>query len=448
MIYNKKMIYSLLVFVFFLMCFNIFYYRYCIIHEILIKEYDIANYNLGKLCIDYEHDCKILMKEFRIDGMQYKNKDGVIIKEVGNTNIDKIRQINKYEFYLGGAIDPMDNMNYLSIIQSALLQPLDSYLINGYIYDGRAHRMVIPTHFSDYSVTSFVNVSKTWKHINNATKKIFLISLSILSFFTAVIFYNTYYVGYIVHNLHESKVKAETENSEKTEFLSNVSHELRTPLNSIIGFSEIIMYRSFGDLNPQHQNYIENIHSSGKHLLAIINDLLDLQKASASKLNIDMMDVDLNKVALASLSFLKPRAAENNIRLEIQKPTEHTIIKADPKRLKQAFLNLLSNAVKFTEEHGSVTVEIIPDYMLKKATIKIIDTGIGIKEEDIPKVLAGFYQIDGRLSKKYEGTGIGLPLTKKLVELMGGKMTIESKIKAGTTVTLEFAINTNFGADI
>jgi signal transduction histidine kinase len=454
MIYHKKPLGSLFIAIFiailFLMCVNIFFYRYCIIKEILVKEYDIANYNIGKICLDSERNCKALMKEFRIQGLVYKNQEGVIIKEIGDVSKPKNYPSNIYKLNILPKItlNPTENMHNLSIIGSNLLRLIDSYFIDGYTHNGYLEQMVISSDFPDYNISAFINISKTWNHINNATKRISLISVCVLSFFIVIMLYNAYYVGYIVHDMHESKLKAETENSEKTEFLSNVSHELRTPLNSIIGFAEIMLYKSFGELNEHYQGYVENIHNSGKHLLSIINDLLDLQKASASKLNIDMMDVDLNKVAVASMNFLKPRASENNITLKIKKPREHTIIKADPKRLKQTFLNLLSNAVKFTEEGGSVTLEIIPNYVAKKAIIKIIDTGIGIKEEDIPRVIAGFYQIDGRLNKKYEGTGIGLPLTLKLVELMGGRMEITSSLNKGTTIILEFDMNANFGLEV
>ena len=444
MFYNKKIIYSLFIVIFCLMCINIFYYRYCIIKEILIKEYDINHHHIAELCFDNDSNCQILMKESGIEGLSYKNKQGGVIKEIGD--IDKysinISNLVDIDILLGVALEPIDNINYFS------LHAIDSYFIDEYISDGSAKKIIINSESEFYNIRALIDVSESWQNMNNATKKIALISFSIFSFFIMLILYNGYYVGYIVHDLRESKLKAEIENSEKSEFLSNVSHELRTPLNSIIGFSEIIMYKSYGELSAQYQNYIENIHSSGKHLLAIINDLLDLQKASASQLNVDMMDVDLNKIASASLNFLRPRADSGNVRLEIIKPTEHTIISADPKRLKQAFLNLLSNAVKFTEEGGSVTLEIIPNYIHKKVLIKIIDTGIGISQENIPKVLAGFYQIDGRLSKKYEGTGIGLPLTLKLIELMNGKMLIKSELGLGTAVTLEFDMNTNFGMEI
>jgi signal transduction histidine kinase len=450
MIYNKKIIYTLLITIFFLMCINIFYYRYCIIKEILIKEYNINHLHIAELCFEENPNCQILMKEYSIEGLSYHNKYGKVIKEIGDVKKYSINIYNPsdIDIFPGIALEPIDNINFFALIKSNFLHIIDSYLIDEYISYGSAKKIIISAKFPEYQSRALIDVTVSWQNINNATKKIFLISMSIFSFFVTVMFYNAYYVGYIVHDLRESKIKAETENSEKTEFLSNVSHELRTPLNSIIGFSEIIMYKSYGTLNPQYQNYIENIHSSGKHLLSIINDLLDLQKASASKLNVDMMDVDLNKIASASLNFLRPRADCNNIKLEIIKPTEHTIIKADPKRLKQVFLNLLSNSVKFTDEGGSVFLKIIPDYLNKQVIIEIIDTGIGISKEDIPRVLAGFYQIDGRLSKKYEGTGIGLPLTLKLVEIMDGKMSIDSELGRGTTVTLEFSMNTNFGMEI
>ena len=157
-----------------------------------------------------------------------------------------------------------------------------------------------------------------------------------------------------------------------------------------------------------------------------------------AEFDIETMDLDLNKLAAASMRFVKPRATKANIRLIEDFPEEHVVIKADAKRLKQVFLNLLSNSVKFTPSDGSVTLSIKKDAFKKLVYISVTDTGIGMSEEDIPKAISSFGQIDSKLSRKYEGTGLGLPLTKKLVELMNGTFDIKSTVGKGTTITIIF----------
>jgi two-component system cell cycle sensor histidine kinase PleC len=258
--------------------------------------------------------------------------------------------------------------------------------------------------------------------------------------------YNTNYAQRIINkqfetnrDLEGAKIKAETESLAKTEFLANISHELRTPLNAIIGFSEIMIAETYGKVeNVQYKDYITDINNSGKHLLSVINDILDFSKAAADKLQVDKIELDLNKLASSSMRFVKPRADEASVKLIEDFPAEHVIIYADPKRLKQALLNLLSNAVKFTPAEGSVTLAIRKNVVEKLVYISVTDTGIGMSDQDIPKALSSFGQIDNKLSRKYEGTGLGLPLTKKLVELMSGKFDLKSSPGKGTTVTIEF----------
>jgi two-component system cell cycle sensor histidine kinase PleC len=219
---------------------------------------------------------------------------------------------------------------------------------------------------------------------------------------------------------------------------------LRTPLNAIIGFSEIILSGADDKTKEaQYKDYINDINSAGKHLLGVINDILDFSKASADKLKVDNVELDLNKLIISSMRFVQPRADEAKVRLIEDLPKTHIIVKADPKRLKQVMLNLLSNAVKFTLENGFVTVLVRADEIKKCVDIKIIDTGIGIKESDIPKALSIFGQIDTKLSKKYEGTGLGLPLTRKLVELMQGTFELQSTVGVGTIITLTFKYEDN-----
>lgn len=240
-------------------------------------------------------------------------------------------------------------------------------------------------------------------------------------------------------NLEKAKASAETQNQQKSMFLANVSHELRTPLNAIIGFSDIIKDEVMGPVgHPQYKEYINDINSSGIHLLSLINDILDYSKAEASKLEVEFIDIDLSKIGLSCLRLVEPRANTAKVTLVAQIPEKHITLSADPKRMKQVILNLLSNSIKFTPEGGQVTLGIEEDVLDSKITIKVIDNGIGIAAKDISKALAPFGQIDSSLSRKYEGTGLGLPLTKKLCEIMGGTFDIKSEVGLGTTIALTF----------
>lgn len=242
-------------------------------------------------------------------------------------------------------------------------------------------------------------------------------------------------------NLEKAKTAAETQNQQKSMFLANVSHELRTPLNAIIGFSEIIKDEVMGPLgHPQYKEYVTDINSSGVHLLSLINDILDYSKAEARKLDVEAVDIDLSKIAHSCLRLVEPRANEAKVKLTENLPTKHVVMSADPKRMKQIILNLLSNSVKFTQEGGEVALTIQEDVLDGIVILTVADNGIGIAAKDISKAMAPFGQIDSSISRKYEGTGLGLPLTKKLTELMGGKFDIKSEVGLGTTVILTFPI--------
>lgn len=235
----------------------------------------------------------------------------------------------------------------------------------------------------------------------------------------------------------QAKVSAEAENSNKSTFLANVSHELRTPLNAIIGFSEMITSESLGPIgNPQYKEYVADIHHSGQHLLSLINDILDYSKVEANKLEVSIEDIDLTKMVQTSLRMLTPRAEDAKVRLVEELPSDHIILKADTKRIKQVILNILSNAVKFTPEGGAVTTKISKTE--SSVIIEIRDTGVGMAPQDLARALSPFGQVDSKLSKRYEGTGLGLPLTKKLVELMSGSFDMKSEVGLGTVVTITF----------
>jgi len=232
--------------------------------------------------------------------------------------------------------------------------------------------------------------------------------------------------------------QAKLANRAKTEFLAAMSHELRTPLNAIIGFAEMMKRQLMGPLgNTTYLEYSDAVHQSGLHLLGIVNDVLDLAKIEAGKAELSDERVDVRQTVEASLRMVRERAAAANI--EIGSTFGHNVseITADRRKLLQILVNLLSNSIKFTPAGGRVwiTGNLSDDGDLALA---ISDTGIGMAESDIPTALMPFGQIDSALSRKYDGTGLGLPLTQRLVELHGGTLTINSAVGVGTTVTALF----------
>jgi signal transduction histidine kinase len=222
----------------------------------------------------------------------------------------------------------------------------------------------------------------------------------------------------------------------KSEFLANMSHELRTPLNAVIGFAEMMRDEVFGELgNDRYRSYAADIHGSGSHLLAIINDILDLAKIDAGSMQLREQEIDLVSLCKAALTIVWPRALQAGITIDMSGVPEDCALWADERLLKQALLNLLANAVKFSHPNGKVRITAT---LAREGSIEIrvVDTGIGMRAEDIPLVLKPFVQIDGSLQRRYEGTGLGLPLTKSIVGIHGGELAIESAPGVGTTVTV------------
>ncbi len=223
----------------------------------------------------------------------------------------------------------------------------------------------------------------------------------------------------------------------KSEFLANMSHELRTPLNAIIGFSELLQEQFYGPLTAEQAEYLGNIHTAGEHLLGLINDILDLSKIEAGRMELDLEEIDLPATLAASLTIVKEKAHNRGVRLTMD-AGDVTTISADARKLKQILFNLLSNAVKFTPQGGTVSVTARRDGEM--AEIAVADTGIGISAEDQAKLFREFTQVDGSLSRRHEGTGLGLALTKRLVELHGGTITVTSAPGEGSTFTVRLPI--------
>lgn len=231
----------------------------------------------------------------------------------------------------------------------------------------------------------------------------------------------------------EEKIRAEAANQAKSQFLANISHELRTPLNAIIGFSDIMTQEMFGPLGTdRYADYCKDIYSSGTYLLNVINDILDMSKIEAGRMTIDTEVLSAFECAEDAGRIVTGAATEKNITVTTDVATD-LHIHADKRALKQILLNLLANAVKFTPDNGTITLKARPRG--DKLRFEVTDTGIGISERDIERLAHPFVQVENQFTKTHQGSGLGLAIARSLVELHGGKLTIQSEIKQGTTVT-------------
>ena len=213
----------------------------------------------------------------------------------------------------------------------------------------------------------------------------------------------------------------------KDEFLANMSHELRTPLNGILILSEILLEQIRGPVNERQAKSLQTIQASGNHLLSLINDILDLSKIEAGKLDLQLKTVAVEDICHTSLQFVREQAHQKQIRLAFQSDDSVAKMEADPRRLKQILINLLSNAVKFTTDGGQVTMTVLSGNGESAVHFTVEDTGIGISDEDLPRLFKPFSQLDTSLTREHEGSGLGLVLVSRLVELHGGSVQVESE---------------------
>jgi CheY-like chemotaxis protein/nitrogen-specific signal transduction histidine kinase len=229
----------------------------------------------------------------------------------------------------------------------------------------------------------------------------------------------------------------------KSEFLANMSHELRTPLNAIIGFSELLQEGSYGALSSDQNDFVKDIHASGRHLLGLINDILDLSKIEAGRMTLHPEECELNEIVRETLTVVHPQALKKKLVLEALIDPGAAFVKLDAGKIKQVMYNLVSNAVKFTPDGGRI--DIAGSAEGRDLVLSVSDTGVGIADEDAAHIFDEFYQVDGSYTRKHEGTGLGLALVKNLVEMHGGSVTVESAPGKGSrfSVRLPAAVSSS-----
>jgi signal transduction histidine kinase len=238
----------------------------------------------------------------------------------------------------------------------------------------------------------------------------------------------------LFRELAEKGRQLEAASQHKSEFLANMSHELRTPLNAIIGFSEVLSEKMFGDLNEKQEEYLNDIHASGTHLLSLINDILDLSKIEAGRMELELTDFDLP----TAIESVRERAGRRSIALQTRIDDGLGVMHADERKVRQIVLNLLSNAIKFTPEGGRIEIAAAPRDGF--AEISVSDTGVGIAPEDQEAVFEEFRQV-GTAAKKVDGTGLGLALCRKFAELHGGRIWVKSELGVGSTFTFSLPLH-------
>jgi len=242
--------------------------------------------------------------------------------------------------------------------------------------------------------------------------------------------------------LLSAKIAAEAASKSKDEFLATMSHELRTPLNSIIGFSDILQDKNFGELNEKQAKYVEHISRGGRHLLELINDILDLSKVEAGKMELEYEQFYISDAIDEIRKLIDPLAIKKNIHLDVNLDSRLGKIDADKTRFKQILYNLVSNAIKFTPEKGHVTVR--ARLFDNSVQLSVQDTGIGIAKNDMDKLFQPFKQLNPYLTREHEGTGLGLALVKKFVEMHGGRIRVKSELEKGSSFIFTIPLKAEF----
>jgi signal transduction histidine kinase len=270
----------------------------------------------------------------------------------------------------------------------------------------------------------------------------FLVILIILGVFLWRAYFSVSHYEKVILNqnteINENNRKLMEANQHKSEFLANMSHELRTPLNSIIGFSEVLLEKYFGELNPKQTDYVRNINNSGQHLLELINDVLDLSKIEAGQFELHKSQFELGKVFNLVINILNVRAKKKNIEFTSAGVDNLGQFYADERALRQILLNLLSNAIKFTPEGGAVKLAVMCND--QNLEVAVSDTGIGIAKQNHEAVFEEFKQVNSSATKNEEGTGLGLAIVKRLIEMHGGQIHLISELGQGSTFSFNIPV--------